>query len=105
MEWFFVVVAGLFEMAGVAMISQFNKKRGLLQLILLIAAFAASFFFLSLAMVVLPMATAYAVWTGIGAAGGVLVGMYFYGESKDWKRVLFLSFIVISAVGLKVVSS
>ncbi|WP_227936963.1 DMT family transporter [Alkalihalobacillus deserti] len=104
MEWLFIVLAGLFEMAGVAMISQFNQKRGLLQLTYLIGAFGMSFFFLSLAMVVLPMATAYAVWTGIGAAGGVLIGMFFYGESKNWKRVVFLSLIVLSAVGLKVVS-
>lgn len=104
MEWVWVIFAGLFEMAGVAMINQFNKKRTILSLILLISAFGLSFFFLSLAMVVLPMATAYAVWTGIGAAGGVLVGMIYYGESRHWKRIFFLSLVILSAVGLKFVS-
>jgi paired small multidrug resistance pump len=104
MEWFFVVLAGLFEMAGVAMINQFQQKRSVLTLLFLFGSFALSFYFLSMAMSVLPMATAYAVWTGIGAAGGVLVGMVFYGESRHWKRILFLSLIVISAAGLKFVS-
>ncbi|GAE28040.1 quaternary ammonium compound-resistance protein SugE [Halalkalibacter wakoensis JCM 9140] len=104
MEWFYLILAGLFEMLGVAMITQLNRKKGWLQLILLISAFSLSFLFLSLAMSVLPMGIAYAVWTGIGAAGGVIIGMVFYRESKHWKRIFFLSLIVFAAVGLKLVT-
>ena len=52
----------------------------------------------------LPMSTAYAVWTGIGASGGAILGMLFYNEAKDWKRILFISMVLGSAVGLKLVS-
>ncbi|RKI99581.1 QacE family quaternary ammonium compound efflux SMR transporter, partial [Butyricicoccus sp. 1XD8-22] len=52
----------------------------------------------------IPMGTAYAIWTGIGVVGGTLVGMMFYGESKDWKRILFISIILMAAIGLKVVN-
>ncbi len=105
MEWVYVVVAGLFEMVGVTMMNQFSKSRTVSSLIFLIGAFAASFFFLSLAMETLPMGTAYAIWTGIGAAGGVIVGMILYGESRHWKRLFFLSLLLCSTVGLKLVTS
>ncbi|KHF38139.1 DMT family transporter [Halalkalibacter okhensis] len=104
MEWFFLVIAGGFEMLGVAMITLFNRNRGVLQLFLLMGAFGLSFLFLSLAMAVLPMAISYAVWTGIGAAGGVLIGMFFYNEPKDWRRLFFLSMIIFASVGLKLVT-
>jgi len=52
----------------------------------------------------LPAGTAYAVWTGIGTVGGTLVGMFFYGEDKDWKRILFISLIIVAVVGLKLTS-
>jgi paired small multidrug resistance pump len=55
-------------------------------------------------METLPMGTAYAIWTGIGASGGALIGMLFYGESKDWRRILFIAMVLSSAVGLKLVS-
>ncbi|ARK32834.1 DMT family transporter [Halalkalibacter krulwichiae] len=104
MEWMYLIFAGLFEVAGVAMINQYHLTKKISSMILLIGAFASSFYFLSLAMAVLPMAIAYAVWTGIGACGGVLIGMLFFGESKHWKRILFLTLIVTSAIGLKSIS-
>ncbi|WP_332632496.1 DMT family transporter [Halalkalibacter flavus] len=104
MEWGYLMIAGLFEVLGVAMITKFNRKRGVLQLILLISAFSLSFLFLSLAMSVLPMAISYAVWTGIGAAGGVVIGMLFYNEPKQWQRLFFLSMIIFASVGLKLVT-
>ncbi len=50
------------------------------------------------------MGVSYAVWTGIGAAGATLVGMLLFKESKDWKRILFISFIIIAVIGLKLTS-
>lgn len=50
------------------------------------------------------MGTAYAIWTGIGASGGVILGMLFYGESKDWRRLIFIGMVLGAAVGLKFVS-
>ncbi len=50
------------------------------------------------------MGTAYAIWTGIGTVGGALVGMFFFGESKEWRRVLFIGMVLAAAVGLKQIS-
>lgn len=49
------------------------------------------------------MGTAYAIWTGIGTVGGALIGMLFYGESKNKTRLLFILLVVVSVVGLKLV--
>ncbi|TDQ33435.1 DMT family transporter [Aureibacillus halotolerans] len=104
MAWTFLIIAGLFEMFGVAMISQVNKKRNWVSVALLIGGFGASFLFLAFAMESLPMGTAYAVWTGIGAAGGALLGMFLFGESKDWKRIVFIAMVLSATVGLKLIS-
>lgn len=50
------------------------------------------------------MSTAYAVWTGIGTAGAVLLGMLFYGEPREWRRLLFMMMILCSAIGLKILT-
>ena len=104
MAWTSLIVAGLFEMVGVAMINKLHKDRNWQSLVLLILGFGASFIFLSYAMETLPMGTAYAVWTGIGASGGAILGMILYGESKDWKRILFIGMVLGAAVGLKLIS-
>ncbi|WP_066390466.1 DMT family transporter [Neobacillus mesonae] len=104
MAWVSLVLAGIFEMFGVTMINKVNKDKSLLSIILLMVGFGCSFLFLALAMQSLPMGTAYAIWTGIGASGGALLGMVLYGESKDWKRLLFIFMVLGAAIGLKLVS-
>jgi quaternary ammonium compound-resistance protein SugE len=68
------------------------------------ALMIVSFAFLSLALKTLPLGTAYAVWTGIGAAGTAIVGMYFFGESRDAVRVLCIALIIAGVAGLRVFS-
>ncbi|WP_337031878.1 multidrug efflux SMR transporter [Paenibacillus illinoisensis] len=104
MNWVFLIMAGLFEMLGVLMINKWNKDRNVLSILLLVTGFGLSFWLLSLAMKTLPMGTAYAVWTGIGASGGAVLGMIFYGESRNALRILFIAMVLGSAVGLKLVS-
>ncbi|WP_416296712.1 DMT family transporter [Paenibacillus illinoisensis] len=104
MNWVFLIMAGLFEMLGVLMINKWNKERNVLSILLLVAGFGLSFWLLSLAMKTLPMGTAYAVWTGIGASGGAILGMIFYGEPRNALRILFIAMVLGSAVGLKLVS-
>ncbi|MCM3171753.1 multidrug efflux SMR transporter [Paenibacillus sp. MER 99-2] len=104
MSWIFLIMAGIFEMVGVFMINKLHQDRNLVSLILLIAGFGLSFWFLSLAMETLPMGTAYAVWTGIGASGGAILGMIFYGEPRNALRIVFITMVLGSAVGLKLVS-
>lgn len=104
MSWIALILAGLFEMAGVLMISKFNRYRSWAALAQLILAFGLSFLLLAFAMERLPMGTAYAVWTGIGASGGALLGMIFYGEPREALRIFFIGLVLASAVGLKLVS-
>jgi paired small multidrug resistance pump len=104
MDWLFLFIAGLFEMTGVLMINQVHKQRNWKSVAGLIGSFSASFLFLALAMETLPMGTAYAVWTGIGAAGGAFLGMIFYGEPKTNLRIFFISLVLGAAIGLKFIS-
>lgn len=104
MAWIALVAAGLFEMVGVSLINKFNLEKNAKSLSLLIAAFGVSFVLLSYAMDSLAMGTAYAVWTGIGASGGAVLGMLIYGESKDIKRLFCIALILGAAIGLKIIS-
>lgn len=103
MNWFFLIMAGIFEMVGVLLINQLNQSRNWQSLLLLIIGFGLSFIFLSLAMKTLPMGTAYAVWTGIGASGGAILGMVFYNEPRSLPRIICIGLVLGSAVGLKLV--
>ena len=104
MAWIALVVAGLCEMMGVFMISKYNDKKNAQNLVLLILAFTLSFAGLAYAMLTLPMGTAYAIWTGIGAAGGALLGMLFFNESKDWRRLVCIALVLGSAICLKLLT-
>ena len=62
-----------------------------------------SFSVLKLAMTTIPMGTAYAIWTGIGTAGGAIIGMLFYKESTHFSRIIFIFLILFSVIGLKMI--
>ncbi|HEY2492907.1 MAG TPA: multidrug efflux SMR transporter [Paenibacillus sp.] len=104
MAWISLILAGIFEMLGVTLINKFHKDRNWQSLVLLILGFGASFLFLAYSMKTLPMGTTYAIWTGIGASGGAILGMLLYGESKDWRRIVFIAMVLGAAIGLKLVS-
>ncbi|WP_409368711.1 DMT family transporter [Lysinibacillus sp. 38-6] len=104
MAWVALVIAGLCEMMGVFMISKYNEVKSVKNLVLLIVVFTVSFLGLAYAMETLPMGTAYAIWTGIGAAGGALLGMLFFNESKDWRRVVCIVLVLGAAICLKLLS-
>ena len=101
MVWISLIVAGLFEMVGVMMINYFHQKRSSLRLLALIASFALSFLLLAYSMKTLPMGTAYAVWTGIGASGGAILGIVLFKEPFNWQRIVCIALILVSAIGLK----
>lgn len=104
MGWAFLFFAGIFEVVGVTGMNLIIKNKNKKSYIVFILGLVLSFILLSQAMRTLPMGTAYAVWTGIGTVGGGLVGIFFYGESKDWKRILFIAMVLAAAVGLKLMS-
>lgn len=72
--------------------------------ILTIVGMIASFYFLALAMKNLPLGTAYAIWTGIGTVGTVILGMVFFNDSVNLMKIVFLGFIVVGIIGLKFAS-
>ena len=104
MAWVSLIFAGLFECVGVMGLDQMVTARDLKAFVMLFGGFVLSFLLLNVAMQTLPMGVAYAVWTGIGAGGATLAGMVFFGESKNWKRLLFISMIIVSVIGLKLLS-
>ncbi|MFB9860527.1 DMT family transporter [Salinicoccus siamensis] len=104
MAWISLIVAGMFEVCGVLSINKLHNDKSLTALALLLLCFGLSFFFLAIALETLPMGVAYAVWTGIGASGGALLGMFFFGESRDWRRIFFILLIISAVVGLKLIS-
>jgi len=70
-----------------------------------IAGMTASFYFLSLALKSLPLGTAYAIWTGIGTVGTVILGVVLFKEPMNMTRVLFTGFIIMGILGLKLTST
>lgn len=102
MYWFYLVIASLGEIFGVMSINLYIQKKTMGRLSLVVVTFGFGFLFLSMAMRGIPLGTAYAIWTGLGAAGAVLMGVLFFDESANWKRMLFLLCIIAGAVGLKI---
>lgn len=100
-SWLLLVVGGLFEVGFVAMMKLSNSFRVLKYSLLTVLFMIFSFYSLSHALIDIPIGIGYAVWAGIGAVGSVLVGMIFFKESKDWRKVLLIGLIIIGIVGLK----
>jgi paired small multidrug resistance pump len=101
MGWIYLILAGCLEVVGVTGLNKVIKYKNLQSYLILFIGFILSFSFLGLAMKTLPLGLSYAVWTGIGTIGGTVVGMLFYGESKDWKRIFFIGVILAAVIGLK----
>jgi quaternary ammonium compound-resistance protein SugE len=104
MGWTYLAVAGLFEIGwaiGLKYSDGFSKP---VPSLLTVVAMAFSLWLLSLAMKTIPVGTAYAVWTGIGAVGVAILGMVLFGESRDVLRITCLFLIIAGIVGLKLVS-
>lgn len=104
MAWLSLLLAGMFEVVGVLGMNRIKRDNNAKAYLIFLSGTILSFGFLSLAMRTLPMGTAYAIWTGIGTVGGALLGMFFFGESKEWRRILFIAMVLGAAVGLKLIS-
>lgn len=104
MAWISLMLAGMFEIVGVLGMNRIKRDNNRRAYVLFASGIILSFICLSLAIRSLPMGTAYAIWTGIGTAGGAVVGMLFFGESKDWRRLLFIAMVLASAIGLKLIA-
>ena len=104
MAWIFLVVAGLME---VLWSTSLKLSHGFTQLwysVLTVAGMVVSFLFLAQAMKTLPLGTAYAMWTGIGDVGAVIVGIVFFREAVTLPRMVFVALLLIGLLGLKATS-
>ncbi|RBP01151.1 multidrug efflux SMR transporter [Rossellomorea aquimaris] len=104
MAWIFLIFAGFSEVVMVTFMKLSEGYKKLAPSIVSFAAGGISFYLLSLSLLDIPVSTGYGIWTGIGSAGAVLVGMIFFRETKDIKRLFFISCIIGSIIGLKMVS-
>jgi quaternary ammonium compound-resistance protein SugE len=103
--WVTLLLAGVFEVGFTTFMKLSNDFTKWIFTGLFILSASISFSLLSLAMKTIPLGTAYAVWTGIGAAGTALVGMIFFKDPVSFGRIFFLSLLIGSVAGLKMVSA
>ena len=102
--WVSLVIAGLLEVVWAIGLKSSDGFRRPLVSGFTVVMMIASFYFLAQALKTLPVGTAYAIWTGIGAVGTAIVGMLVFGESREIGRVVSIVLIVAGIVGLKIAS-
>ncbi|MCO7504524.1 MULTISPECIES: quaternary ammonium compound efflux SMR transporter SugE [Pseudomonas] len=105
MSWIILFFAGLFEVGWAIGLKYTDGFTRPLPTVLTVAAMAVSLGLLGLAMKELPLGTAYAIWTGVGAVGTVIAGIILFGESMALIRLASVALIIIGLVGLKVSAS
>ena len=105
MSWIILFFAGLFEVGWAVGLKYTDGFTRPLPTVLTIAAMAISLGLLGLAMKELPLGTAYAIWTGVGAVGTVIAGIILFGESMALVRLVSVALIVAGLIGLKVSAS
>lgn len=108
MNWIILIIAGLFEVGFASCLAKAKESEGTTFTLWIIGFFVSltiSMILLYKASQTLPIGTAYAVWTGIGAVGTVLMGIIFFREPSDFWRIFFITTLIASIVGLKFVSN
>lgn len=108
MNWILLIIGGLFEVGFTTCLGKAKEANGTAATLWLVGFFislALSMTLLYKASQTLPLGTAYAVWTGIGAVGTVIVGIIFFKEPADFWRLFFITTLIASIVGLKFVSA
>ncbi|NCB38993.1 MAG: quaternary ammonium compound efflux SMR transporter SugE [Erysipelotrichia bacterium] len=104
MPWLILVVAGIFEVLWASGLKYSDGFTKLLPSVFTVITLVLSFVMLSMAMKNLPLGTAYTVWTGIGAAGTIVAGIFVFNEPYDFGRIACLGMIIAGVVGLKILS-
>jgi len=101
LAWIYLVVAGLFEAIWAIGLKYAQGFTKLWPSIITIIAMGISLYFLALAIKSLPVGTAYAVWTGIGAFTTAVLGIVLFGEPTHFARIFFMLLLLIAIIGLK----
>lgn len=108
MNWILLIIAGLFEIGFTTCLAKARITTGISSLLWITGFFISltlSMYLLYKATQTLPMGTAYAVWTGIGAVGTALIGILFFKEPAEFWRLFFIITLIASIAGLKLVSA
>ena len=101
MAWIYIFIASVFEISWAIGLKYTDGLTKIGPTIFTVVTMILSFYFLALGVKDIPIGTGYAVWTGIGAVGTVLLGMILFNESKEMVRILFILMIIGGIVGLK----
>lgn len=101
MAWLFLLIAGVMEVTFAVSLRYNEGFTKLWPTVVSLASGGASLYLLIVAIKTLPIGTAYAVWTGIGAVGTAIFGLILFKESYDWFRLLSIGLIIIGIIGLK----
>ncbi len=101
MAWLILFVAGLFEMVWAMGLKYSEGFTRLVPSLITVVAMGLSVYLLSIAVKTLPIGTAYAVWTGVGAAGAVILGILLLGEPRTLARLFFVALILVGIIGLR----
>jgi quaternary ammonium compound-resistance protein SugE len=104
MAWMVLIIAGLLETGWAIGLKYTDGFTRFWPSLFTVVAIVVSLLLLSVAARSLPIGTAYAVWVGIGAAGTVILGILFLGDSAHPARLLFLALLLVAIVGLKLTS-
>jgi quaternary ammonium compound-resistance protein SugE len=107
MNWILLIIAGLFEVGFATCLGKAKESTGtnsVLWMIGFIVSLSISMYLLYKVTLSIPIGTAYVVWTGVGAVGTVLVGIFVFKEPAEFWRIFFISTLILSIVGLKAVS-
>lgn len=105
MAWFYLVLAGLFEVGFTTSLKLSDNFSNKAWAAAFFVSITLSFYFLNKAVQAIPIGTAYAVWTGIGAVGTVIVGIALFKEPSDFWRMFFIVMLIGSILGLKLVGT
>lgn len=100
--WIVLLIAGTLEIVWALGFKYVGEDSPLWQHLVVFLALISSLALLTEALKVLPAGTAYAVWTGIGAVGVAIIGIFFFDEPANWARLLCIGLIVAGIVGLKI---
>ena len=102
--WILLIIAGISEIGWAISLKYSEGFTNILMSIITIIIMIGSLFFLSLALKEIPIGTAYAIWTAVGAVGVAIIGMIFLGEAKSIMRIFCIMLVVAGIVGLKMAS-
>lgn len=104
MAWFDLFIAGIFEVVWSTCLKYSHGFTNIVFTVLTFIGMGFSFWFLARAVKSLPMGTAYAIWTGIGALGAVIVGVVLFKEPVTLERLFFVAMLLTGIIGLKLTS-